>query len=140
MKKSHIFAIVIIAIAIGIIMSTAGDASTYVCFKDATQLASDGDDDKVHVVGKLKKNSEGEIIGMFYDPLIDANRFEFILIDNNNEAKTVIYNQPKPQDFEKSEQVVIVGRMKSDVFMADQIIMKCPSKYEDKELKQTANI
>lgn len=139
MKKTHIFAIVIIAVAIGVIMSTAGDASTYVCFKDATSLAAEGDHDKVHVVGKLKKDEEGKIIGMIYDPVMDANRFEFVLIDNNNEAQTVIYSQPKPQDFDKSEQVVIVGSMIGEVFMADQIIMKCPSKYEDKELKETAS-
>jgi cytochrome c-type biogenesis protein CcmE len=137
MKKTHILAILVIAVAIGVIMSTAGDASTYVTFKDATEMANDGDNDKVHVVGKLKKNSQGNIIGMFYDPIIDANRFEFVLIDNNNKEQTVIYNQPKPQDFEKSEQVVIVGNMKGDVFVASQIIMKCPSKYEDKELKDT---
>lgn len=139
MKKTHIFAIVIIAIAIGVIMSTAGDASTYVCFKDAASLAAEGDQDKVHVVGKLKKDAQGNILGMIYDPVMDANRFEFILVDNNQESQTVIYNQPKPQDFDKSEQVVIVGSMKGQVFMADQIIMKCPSKYEDKELKQTAS-
>lgn len=137
MKKSHILAILVIAIAIGVIMSTAGDASTYVTFKDATEMAKDGDNDKVHVVGKLKKNNQGNIVGMFYDPVMDANRFEFVLIDNNNLEQTVIYNQPKPQDFDKSEQVVIVGNMRGDVFMASQIIMKCPSKYEDKELKDT---
>lgn len=118
-------------------MSTAGDASTYVTFKDATDMAKEGDNDKVHVVGKLKKNNQGNIVGMFYDPVMDANRFEFVLIDNNNLEQTVIYNQPKPQDFDKSEQVVIVGNMRGDVFMASQIIMKCPSKYEDKELKDT---
>ena len=139
MKKTHILAIVIIAIAIGVIMSTAGDASTYVCFKDASNMAAEGDNDKVHVVGKLKKDAQGNIEGMIYDPVMDANRFEFVLVDNNNQVQTVIYNQPKPQDFDKSEQVVIVGSMRGEVFMADQIIMKCPSKYEDKELKETAS-
>jgi cytochrome c-type biogenesis protein CcmE len=40
MKKSHIFAIVVIAVAIAIIISTAGDASTYVNFDEAYKLAS----------------------------------------------------------------------------------------------------
>ena len=41
----------------------------------------------------------------------------------------VIYAQAKPQDFEKSEKIVIVGQMKEEYFAASQILMKCPSKY-----------
>jgi len=138
MKTSHIILIIIIAVAIGVIISTTGDASKYVSFKEASAMAADGDDDKVHVVGKLKKNSDGAIVGMFYNPVINANRFEFILVDNNNEAHTVIYKDSKPQDFDKSEQVVIIGSMKDKIFLADEILMKCPSKYEEKDLKAEA--
>ncbi|MEQ8807932.1 MAG: cytochrome c maturation protein CcmE, partial [Imperialibacter sp.] len=35
MKKSHIFGIIIIAVAVMVIVSTAGDASTYVSFGEA---------------------------------------------------------------------------------------------------------
>ena len=135
MKTTHIILIVIIAVAIGVIISTSGDASKYVSFKEAYQMATEGDDDKVHVVGKLKKAQDGSIQGMYYNPIIDPNRFEFILVDNNNEAHSVIYKNSKPQDFDKSEQVVIVGNVKGDVFVADEILMKCPSKYEEKDVK-----
>ena len=135
MKTTHIILIVIIAVAIGVIISTSGDASRYVSFKEAYQMAGNGDDDKVHVVGKLKKAQDGSIQGMYYNPIIDPNRFEFVLVDNNNESHPVVYRNAKPQDFDKSEQVVIVGNVKGDVFMADEILMKCPSKYEEKEVK-----
>lgn len=138
MKTSHIILIIIIAVAIGVIISTTGDASKYVSFKEASAMAADGDDDKVHVVGKLKKGPDGTIVGMFYNPVINANRFEFILVDNNNEEHTVIYKDSKPQDFDKSEQVVIIGSMKEKIFLADEILMKCPSKYEEKDLKAEA--
>jgi len=136
MKTSHIILIIIIAVAIGVIISTTGDASKYVSFKEAIDLAKDGDDDKVHVVGKLKKAPDGTIVGMFYNPLLDANRFEFILIDNNNKEYPVVYKNSKPQDFDKSEQVVVVGSVKGEVFLADEILMKCPSKYEEKEVSE----
>lgn len=135
MKTSHIILIVIIAVAIGVIISTSGDASKYVSFKEAYAMAADGDDDKVHVVGKLKKASDGSIVGMFYNPVINPNHFEFILVDVNNESHPVVYQNAKPQDFDKSEQVVVVGKVKGDVFVADEILMKCPSKYEEKEVK-----
>lgn len=135
MKITHIILIVIIAVAMGVIISTSGDASKYVSFKEAYQMSTNGDDDKVHVVGKLKKAQDGTIQGMYYNPIINPNRFEFVLVDNNNESHPVIYQNAKPQDFDKSEQVVIVGSVKGDVFVADEILMKCPSKYEEKDVK-----
>jgi cytochrome c-type biogenesis protein CcmE len=32
--------------------------------------------------------------------------------------------------------VVLIGKYKDGVFVASEILMKCPSKYEEKELKQ----
>lgn len=135
MKLSHILALLIIAVAIGIIISTAGDASSYVGFQEAYELAAEGENKKVHVVGKLKKDLHGNIEGMHYDPVVDPNHFEFVLVDNNLREQTIIYHSPKPQDFEKSEQIVIIGNVQNNIFVADKILMKCPSKYEDKELK-----
>ena len=135
MKKTHIIGIIIIALAIGIIMTTAGDASTYVSFSEAIELAEDGNTKKVHVVGRLKKDEAGHIVGMQYDPLKDPNYFSFILSDTNKLEQRVVYFNPKPQDFERSEQVVITGNMKNDVFIADKILLKCPSKYTENEIK-----
>ena len=137
MKKSHIIGIIIIAAAIMIIMSTAGDASTYVDFGQAKVLAEDGSKTKVQVVGRLKKDAQGHIVGMKYDPLVDPNYFSFMLVDTNRVEQQVVYFNPKPQDFERSEQVVITGSMQNEVFVADKILLKCPSKYVEKEVQQT---
>jgi cytochrome c-type biogenesis protein CcmE len=134
MKKSHIIGIFIIAIAIMIIMTTAGDASTYVSFGEAIERAEDGNTTKVHVVGRLKKDMQGHIVGMQYDPLVDPNYFSFTLVDTNRVEQQVVYFNPKPQDFERSEQVVITGNMQQNVFVADKILLKCPSKYVEKEV------
>jgi cytochrome c-type biogenesis protein CcmE len=131
MKNIHIFGIVVIALAIGIIISTATDASTYVDFATAEKMAVDNNNTKIHVVGKLKKDVSGQILGMKYEPAIDANLFEFLLVDNKNIEKKVIYHEPKPQDFGKAEQVVIIGKMDGDIFKCDKILLKCPSKYQD---------
>ncbi|PWJ56828.1 cytochrome c-type biogenesis protein CcmE [Dyadobacter jejuensis] len=137
MKKIQIFGLVIIAIAIGIIVTTAGDASTYVDFNKAQQMADSGDNESIHVVGTLKKDAAGNILEMVYQPEIDPNFFSFTLVDNNNVARKVVYKSTKPQDFDKSEQVVIIGRMQQDAFVADKILMKCPSKYEEGKLETT---
>lgn len=132
MKKSHLFGILIIAIAVMIIVATAGDASTYVTFGEAKEMAEKGSDQKIHVVGTLKKDEQGHIVGI--ESGNDKVSFSFILVDENQREQKVYYNEPMPADFTKSEQVVIIGAYQSDVFVADKILLKCPSKYQEKEV------
>ncbi|HEX8328463.1 MAG TPA: cytochrome c maturation protein CcmE [Hymenobacter sp.] len=134
MKKSHIFIMAIIAVAAAIILSTTADASVYVGFGEARQRAAEGNTTKVHVVGKLLRDGQKRPLGLEYDPMKDPNYFAFTLIDTLKVAQRVVYNNPKPQDFDSSEQVVITGSMKGNVFMADNILLKCPSKYVKKDL------
>lgn len=135
MKKIQIFGLIIVAVAIGIIVSTAGDASTYVDFSKAKEMASEGETESIHVVGKLKKNTAGQILEMEYRPEVDPNYFSFTLVDNNNVAQKVVYKNTKPQDFDKSEQVVVIGKMEGSTFNAEKILMKCPSKYENGKME-----
>lgn len=133
MKKSHILAIVVIAVAIGIIVTTAGDASTYVNFDQAYQMASTGNSSSIHVVGQLKKDQNGDIVGL--QNAADNLSFSFVLIDENGKEQKVFYNEPMPPDFTRSENVVIIGNYKGDNFVANKILLKCPSKYQE----QTVN-
>lgn len=135
MKKIHILGLIVIAIAVGIIISTAGDASTYVTFSEAQQMAANGNNASIHVVGQLTKDGDGNITNMIYRPEIDPNHFEFALVDNAGVQKKVVYPAPMPQDFDKSEQVVVIGKMEQDYFYAEKILLKCPSKYEDNKLE-----
>lgn len=132
MKKTHVIAIVAIAVAIAIIISTAGDASTYVTFDQAFQMASQGNKTQIHVVGELKKDAEGKIVGIEKSP--DNLSFTFVLVDENNKEQTVYYQEPMPPDFARSEKVVVIGSYKGDRFVADKILLKCPSKYQEQKL------
>lgn len=122
MKKVHIIGIVIIAVAIGAILATLNNTSTYASFSEAAQSPGT----EFHVVGKLDKSKE-----TVYEPKVDANLFSFYMIDNKGEERKVILNKNKPQDFERSEQIVTIGKMKGEDFIASDILMKCPSKYND---------
>lgn len=135
MKKTNIIGLVLIAFAIGIIMITTGDASTYVGFDEAESISQSDPGQKVHVVGKLKKDSNGKILGMVFNPALDANRLEFMVQDSLGRENQVIYAAPKPQDFEKSEKIVLVGSMREDkIFYCDKILLKCPSKYQEEKI------
>lgn len=122
MKRTHIIGIVLIALAIGMILSTFADSSTYASFNEALAEPQK----EFHVVGELNKNKELE-----YNPEENVNRFAFYLVDREGTEKKVVFNGTKPQDFERSEQVVITGKMNDEIFIADKILMKCPSKYND---------
>ncbi len=132
MKKSHILIIIIIAVGIGIIMTTADDASTYVTFDQAYQLASNGSKNSIHVVGELKKDANGNVVGVM--PGADLVSFSFIMIDENKKEQLVVFNEPMPQDFTRSEKVVVIGSYQDDTFVAEKILLKCPSKYQEQKL------
>ena len=119
MKKSSILGLVSIAVAIAVIISFYGSASTYGSFKDAKSTNGE-----LHVIGYLDKEKE-----LYYDASKDANYFSFFMKDKKGEECKVIFPGTKPQDFERSEQIVLVGEMKNNEFHASHIQMKCPSKY-----------
>ncbi|MFC4212530.1 cytochrome c maturation protein CcmE [Pedobacter lithocola] len=121
MKKSAIIGLITIAISIGILFSLNANTDTYSNFKEAT--ASEKEE---HVMGYWDKSK-----GTYYDALKDANHFSFFMKDEKGEIREVIYSGTKPQDFEKSEKLVLIGKMNNDKFYASKILMKCPSKYND---------
>ena len=125
--------IVVIAMAMAIILTTAGDASSYVTFEEAKRRGSDGDRSKIHVVGKLKKTESDEVMDI--TPSKDQLSFTFVMLDENEAEQKVFHPNPIPQDFDRSEQVVVVGSYQKDLFIADKILLKCPSKYQGDEIK-----
>lgn len=131
MKKIHIIGIVVIALAIGILISISGDVASYATFGDAKTSGG-----VVKIAGTLMKSKE-----MIYDPAVDPNYFSFYIKDAEGEANKVVLLRDKPQDFEMSEQVVLTGAMKGEDFVATDVLLKCPSKYKDEEiaLRKKAN-
>lgn len=113
-----------ILVSIGIFISASADVSTYATFESAIVSQS-----RVKIAGKLNKKK-----AMEYDPTVDADRFVFHMIDSDEVSNKVILLKPKPQDFERSEQIVLTGAMKDGAFVADEILMKCPSKYKEEEI------
>lgn len=125
MKKAYWVSLIMIAIAVVIIINATGDVSTYADFETAAKSG-----DRVKVTGILAKEKE-----MVYDPENSPNYFSFFLTDAKQNTRQVILSKPKPQDFELSEQIVLTGSMKEDGrFYADEILMKCPSKYKNEEI------
>jgi cytochrome c-type biogenesis protein CcmE len=124
MKKSYILAIAVVAVAIAILISASKDVTTYANFTQATKSG-----DKVKLIGHLVKEKPVE-----YNPEKDANYLAFYLKDEAGAVKRVELNAAKPQDFERSENIVLTGQMDGEVFKASDMLLKCPSKYKDQEV------
>ncbi|MFM7328272.1 MAG: cytochrome c maturation protein CcmE [Bacteroidota bacterium] len=133
MKISHIIALGVIAVAVAIIITTTGDASSYVTFDQAATYAGEGNLKSLHVVGELKKDPSGQVVGLVKSN--DNLSFSFILIDDNKREQLVYHNEPLPPDFMRSEKVVVIGHYEKDFFLAEKILLKCPSKYQENKLK-----
>ena len=127
MKTIHIIIILVVVIIVAVVITTLSDASTYSNFKEAGQKPGK----EFHIIGKLDKNKPIE-----YDAQKNANQFSFYMFDEKGREQKVIYNNTKPQDFEKSDQVVIIGSMEKEAFIARSLLLKCPSKYNSKKVPE----
>ena len=121
MKTIHIIIILVLVAAIAIVITTLSDSSTYSNFGEAAKKPGK----EYHIIGTLNKSKP-----IVYDAQKNANQFTFFMIDDKGIERKVVYNKTKPQDFEKSEKVVIIGSMKNDEFHATSLLLKCPSKYK----------
>lgn len=129
MKKTHIIGMVMIVAAIGLLASLSGEVSSYSTFAQAMEEGG-----KVQIVGQLSKDKE-----MVFNPEKDPNYFSFYMKDSAEEERKVVLLAGKPQDFEKSESLVLTGAIKGEDFIATEMLMKCPSKYKDEEIYIKSN-
>ncbi len=62
-----------------------------------------------------------------------AGRFTFLLQDERGKMIKVISDDPRPANFEQAISIVAIGRYDSTegAFMADDLLVKCPSKYQE---------
>jgi cytochrome c-type biogenesis protein CcmE len=62
-----------------------------------------------------------------------AGRFTFMLQDERGKLIKVISDDPRPANFEQAISIVAIGRYDpaEQAFMADDLLVKCPSKYQE---------
>jgi cytochrome c-type biogenesis protein CcmE len=125
MTKIQIISVFIIGLAVALIAFSGKDYSSYSTFDKAHSAAR-----SVKVAVELALEDE-----IYYEPMEDPNLFSFFAVDENGEKMKVLYAGAKPQDFERSESIVLTGKVNNGVFEASDMLLKCPSKYTDEEIK-----
>lgn len=122
MKKSHIVLLVLIAAAIVVLVSYTGDLSSYETVSSAKQKEGKF----VNLIVKMDKTVPVE-----YDPIKNPNYLKFAVQDSLGGKIAVVYHNTMPTDMEKSERLVLKGKVQGDIFECAAIVLKCPSKYKD---------
>lgn len=107
-----------------LVVNSFGDqVSGWETFEDAAVSGR-----KAHVVGTWVRDAPST-----YDPA--RNVFTFMMADTAGTTRPVVYANPKPANFEDATRVVVQGTMttagESEVFEAEHILVKCPSKYNE---------
>ena len=131
MKKTHIIALVLIAAAIATLISFMGDVTTYETIESAKQKPGK----YVNLIAKMDKSQP-----MNYDPVKNPNYLTFTAIDTLGNSIEVVYHNAKPTDMEKSERLVLQGKVQDGKFECKNILLKCPSKYKDDANANAKNV
>ncbi len=130
MKPAYIMAAVILAVTAAVTLFTfAGAVAQHSSITQA--MAHPGA--TLQVPGKIIKDS------VQYDATKGELRFDVIEVSRGADKKeivgdkrmTIIYRQPKPENFDTAVGVEAVGKFENGVFKADNLLVKCPSKYND---------
>ncbi len=126
MKKLHIIVLLLIAGAIAFMASLLKDVTTYETVASAKQKVGK----TVKLIAKVDTTKQIQ-----YDPIKNPNYLKFTVIDTLGNTTPVVYYSTKPTDMEKSERLVLTGKMVDGYFECKNILLKCPSKYKD-DIKQ----
>ncbi|MEX0994672.1 MAG: cytochrome c maturation protein CcmE [Balneolaceae bacterium] len=119
MKPKLIIGVCAIVLFTSLLMYNFGTSiSTYVNFEQASDRSS------AHVVGVWDDSKE-------YGFSRETMQFSFYMKDQDGNVRRVVYPRPKPNNFEQATQLVVIGEMRNHVFYANDMLMKCPSKYNE---------
>lgn len=125
MKPKYIIgSVIILAALIFGGFSLKKSLTPYVSFAEAQRMNG-----TVQVMGKLVEGKTS------YD--MENHKLYFSIYDNHQNQLPVVYAGVKPGNFEQATSIVAIGRYQNNVFQAEQLLVKCPSKYQGLEQGQS---
>ncbi len=118
MKPKYVIgiAIIIVFVVFGA-FSFRKTLTPYVTFDEARKSGA-----TVQVIGDIV------LTEVKYD--IEIHQLQFPIANEHGERMTVVYDGTKPSNFDQADRVVVIGKYENEVFVADQLLVKCPSKYQ----------
>lgn len=118
--KMVIGIVIIVVFVIFGALSFRKTLTPYVSFEEAKRT-----DASVQVIGQVVPQES------LYDTT--THLFHFALRSPEGEILNVVFDGTRPANFEQATDVVAIGRYQNGRFEADQVLAKCPSKYQGSE-------
>jgi cytochrome c-type biogenesis protein CcmE len=109
-------ALLVVAVAVGI-TSFRKSVTPYISFAEAKRAT-----------GLVQVN--GVLADKHYVMKPQEQYLQFKLRDEKGEILPVVYKGVIPGNFDQATMIVAIGRYEADHFLADQLLVKCPSKYQ----------
>lgn len=121
MRPRVVFGIVGIVLFTSLVMFNFSQSiSSYVDFEQAALL----DGENIHVIGVWDSTRPSGFS-------TQNMTFTFYMTDESGNSRRVTYPRPKPNNFEQADQIVVIGHMRGETFVSRDMLVKCPSKYND---------
>ncbi len=118
MKTRYLIGIpIIVAFVVFGALSFRQTLTPYVSFEEAKKSGA-----TVQVIGEVAFSQAK------YDTR--SHQLSFPITDDRGSRMLVEYSGTKPGNFEQADKVVLIGRYQNGIFSADQLLVKCPSKYQ----------
>lgn len=131
MKKTHVVLVIVVGILIAAVIGVFNATTTSVGFDEAFEKAGT----EFKVSGTLDATQP-----IIYDPEVDHALTVFHMTDKFGKTQKVNLRKPRPQGIERSESIDLYGKVIDGEFYADEMLMKCPSKYnENNHIIETAD-
>lgn len=121
--KIKIILAVIIVVAVGgwAFSSFTSTITSYVSFAEAQKRGA-----RVQVMGEIDHSM------VQYD--VDQQVLRFPITDDDGVTMTVRYIGTMPGNFSQATHAVCIGKYSESEFIAEQLLIKCPSKYQGEEI------
>jgi cytochrome c-type biogenesis protein CcmE len=119
--KLILAAVVILAVGAWAFTSFTSSMTSYVSLAEAQKRGV-----KVQVMGEIDHDKAK------YDA--DKQLLVFPITDEEGTQVNVRYSGTMPGNFSEATHAVCVGKYENGEFVADQLLIKCPSKYQGEEI------
>lgn len=128
MKKKYLFGSVIIAVFLGLM----------IYFLTQSNIRYQNNFSLLEKSGKTVKATGSWVKDKGYNLDKQKMVFSFYMVDQDGNQMFVKYHGAIPNNFESARSIVVTGRYKNGYFMANDILTKCPSKYQDQTVKSSS--
>lgn len=117
--KGALFSTLIGLLAVGVLAAVfVKNASPYVTIPEAKKSTAPG----LHVAGQIQK---GTVV-----PDAANHQIRFTLQDESGQTLPIVYTGAPVSNLGSATKVVAIGGMKDGALYSEQLLVKCPSKYE----------